>query len=683
MEQRHATDEWAKAEGGPWPLGATWVESEKAYNFALFSRHATRVTLLLYSERDPARPVHRYVLDPVLNKSGLIWHCRVPEGDLGGATLYGYRIDGPHDPVGGHRFDAEKVLLDPFAPTVCFPPGYSRSSASKPGPTDGMAPLGRLSKGLKPFDADTAPRPRHTHDCIVYELHVKGFTAGANSGVSPEKRGTFAGLTEKIPYLKDLGITVVELLPVHQFDPQEGSYWGYMTLNFFSPHHAYASGDPYEEFRAMVKAFHDAGIEVWLDVVYNHTSESGDDGPTTSYRGIDNSCYYLVRRETGEYLNDTGCGNTMNCAHPIVRALILSSLQHWAVNMHVDGFRFDLASIFTRSLDGSVNTLDPPLVAEIGLLGYLRNVRLVAEAWDIGSYLLGRSFPGLMWRQWNGKFRDDVRSFVKGDPGRVGALMQRLYGSDDLFPEGPVEVYRPYQSVNFITAHDGFCLYDLVAYNEKHNEANGHDNTDGTNDNLSWNCGWEGDLGAPWEVRVLRRRQIKNFFSLLMLANGTPMFCAGDEFMNTQQGNNNPYNQDNEITWLDWDLLERNREMFRFFKGMIAFRKAHPSIGRGRYWREDVRWYGPMGTVDLSPESRFLAYLLTGSKLGDSDLYVMINAHWEDQVFHVQEGRVDEWRRVVDTSLPSPDDMAETGKGHPISRLDVPVQARSIVVLER
>jgi len=683
MEQPRATDEWARAEGRPWPLGATWVESERAYNFALFSRHATSVTLLLYSERDPARPVHRHALDPVLNKSSLIWHCRVPEGDLGGATLYGYRIDGPHDPVGGHRFDAEKVLLDPFAPSVCFPPGYSRSSASKPGPTDGMAPLGRLSKGLKPFDADTAPRPRHTHDCIVYELHVKGFTARANSGVSPEKRGTFAGLTEKIPYLQDLGITVVELLPVHQFDPQEGSYWGYMSLNFFSPHHAYASGDPCEEFRAMVKAFHDAGIEVWLDVVYNHTSESGDDGPTTSYRGIDNRCYYIVRRETGEYLNDTGCGNTMNCAHPNVRALILSSLQHWAVNMHVDGFRFDLASIFTRSLDGSVNTLDPPLVAEIALLGYLRDVRLVAEAWDIGSYLLGRSFPGIMWRQWNGKFRDDVRSFVKGDPGKVGALMQRLYGSDDLFPEGPVEVYRPYQSVNFITAHDGFCLYDLAANNEKHNEANGHDNTDGTNVNLSWNCGWEGDSGAPWEVRALRRRQIKNFFSLLMLANGTPMFCAGDEFMNTQQGNNNPYNQDNEITRLDWDLLERNREMFRFFKGMIAFRKAHPSIGRGRYWREDVRWYGPTGAVDLSSESRSLAYLLTGSKLGDSDLYVMINAHWEDVVFTVQEGRAGEWRRVADTGLSSPDDIAETGKGHPLSRLEVPVQARSIVVLER
>ena len=501
--------------------------------------------------------------------------------------------------------------------------------------------------------------------------------------MSPEKRGTFAGLIEKIPYLVDLGVTAVELLPIHQFDPQEGSYWGYMTLNFFSPHHEYASGDPHNEFRTMVKAFHAAGIEVWLDVVYNHTSESGDDGPTYSYRGIDNKSYYLTRPGTGEYINDTGCGNTLNCSHPIVRALILSSLHHWAKDMHVDGFRFDLASIFARSPDGSVNVLDPPLIAEIALLGYLRDVRLIAEAWDIGSYLLGRSFPGLTWRQWNGKFRDDIRAAVRGDEGMTAALMQRLYGSDDLFPDGPVEVYRPYQSVNFITAHDGFCLYDLVAYNTKHNEANGNGNTDGTNENLSWNCGWEGDSGCPEEVMALRRKQIKNFFCLLMLANGTPMFCAGDEFMNTQHGNNNPYNQDNEITWLDWDLLEKNRDMFRFFKQMTAFRKAHPSIGRGRYWREDVKWYGTNGGVDFSPVSRSLAYFLHCGNMGDSDFYVMINAYWKDLVFTIQEGEAGEWLRIVDTSLPSPDDIKEAGEGFCISSLRYEVRGRSIVVLER
>jgi isoamylase len=359
--------------------------------------------------------------------------------------------------------------------------------------------------------------------------------------------------------------------------------------------------------------------------------------------------------------------------------------------MRVDGFRFDLASIFARSADGSVNTQDPPLITEIGLLGYLRGVRLVAEAWDIGSYLLGRSFPGLTWGQWNGltwgqwngKFRDDVRAFVKGDAGKVGALIQRLYGSDDLFPEGPAEVYRPYQSVNFVTAHDGFCLYDLTAYNNKHNEANGHANTDGTDDNLSWNCGWEGDAGAPPEVMELRRRQVKNFFCLLMLANGTPLFCAGDEFMNTQRGNNNPYNQDNEITWLDWDLLERNRDVHRFFRLMIAFRKVPPSIGRGRFWRENVRWHGSSGGVDLSEQSRSLAYFLDGSGLGNSDLYVMINAHWEDRPFTPQEGRTGEWRRVVDTGLPSPDDIVEPGGWTVLREQRVNVKARSIVVLER
>ncbi|MGO9532208.1 MAG: glycogen debranching protein [Syntrophobacteraceae bacterium] len=679
-----AVYEGEKSEGTPWPMGVTWIESRRAYNFALYSRHATSLTLLLYTKQDTINPVHKYVFDPILNKTGLIWHCMVHEEELHGATLYAYRADGPYDPSNGHRFDVQKLLIDPFAFAVHFPPEYSRLPASKPGPTDGKAPLGVLVKDPTSFDWETDPRPRHGHDLIVYELHVKGFTARPNSGVSPEKRGTFAGLIEKIPYLQDLGITAVELLPVHQFDPQEGNYWGYMTLNFFAPNRQFACGEPTREFRDMVKAFHAAGIEVWLDVVYNHTSENGEDGPTYSYRGIDNKDYYLIGQGTGEYVNDTGCGNTMNCAHPIVRLLIMASLQHWAKDMHVDGFRFDLASIFTRALDGSVNTLDPPLIAEISLLAYMRDVRVVAEAWDIRSYLLGRSFPGLMWwRQWNGKFRDDIRAFVKGDAGIIGVLMQRLYGSDDLFPEGPVEVFHPYQSVNFITAHDGFCLYDLVAYNQKHNEANGHNNTDGTNDNLSWNCGWEGDAGVSQEVMALRRKQVKNFFCLLMLANGTPMFCAGDEFMNTQKGNNNPYNQDNEITWVDWDLLDRNRDMFRFFKLMIAFRKTHHSIGRGRYWREDVQWYGTSAGVDLSEDSRALAYFLRGSRLRDNDLYVMINAYWEDLAFTIQEGQADEWRRVADTSLASPDDVAEAGKGYPISSLQYLVKARSIVVLER
>jgi glycogen operon protein len=676
-------DPWERAEGAPAPFGATWVASHRAYNFALFSRNATAVTLLFYRRDDPVTPVAQHPFDPQVNKTGPIWHCWLPAGALNGATLYAYRVEGPRDPARGHRFDPQKVLLDPFARGVYFPPGYSRAAACGPGPTDGKAPLGALPVPRPVFDWGTDHRPRHTHDAVVYELHVKGFTARSNSGVAPERRGTFAGLIEKLPYLQELGVTVVELLPVHQYDPQEGNYWGYMTLNFFAPHHAYAGGDPHDEFRRMVKAFHAADIEVWLDVVYNHTSESDAAGPTHSLRGIDNQTYYLLTPDLSAYLNDAGCGNTLRCAHPAARALVLGSLRSWAREMHVDGFRFDLASIFARRGDGSVNLDDPPIVVEIGALARLADVRVVAEAWDISSYLLGRSFPGLSWRQWNGRFRDDVRAFVRGDPGGVGALMQRLYGSDDLFPDTTFDAYRPWQSVNFITAHDGFCLYDLVAYDRKHNEANGHQNTDGSDDNRSWNCGWEGDEGAPPGVLALRRRQIKNFCCLLMLANGTPMFCAGDEFLNTQRGNNNPYNQDNETTWLDWDLLPRNRDVFRFFQHMIGFRKAHPAIGRSRFWRQDVRWYGVGPHPDLAPDSHSLAYCLHGRSVGDGDLYVMLNAYWGDLVFAVQEGTAGEWRRVVDTNLPSPDDIREPGREAPLEGLQYRVGARSVVILSR
>ena len=330
-----------------------------------------------------------------------------------------------------------------------------------------------------------------------------------------------------------------------------------------------------------------------------------------------------------------------------------------------------------------MNVHEASLVSELSLLARLFNVRLVAEAWDIGSYQLGRGFPGIGWLQWNGRFRDDVRSFVRGEPGKVGALMQRLYGSDDLFPDGLHETCRPHQSVNFVTAHDGFCLYDLVAYDRKHNEANGHGNTDGTNDNLSWNCGVEGDADAPEAVLALRRQQAKNFCALLMLANGLPMIVAGDEFLNTQRGNNNPYNQDNEITWLDWARLEDNRDVFRFFKLMIAFRKSHPCIGRPTFWREDVSWHGADGPVDLGHESRCLAYLLRGASVGDGDLYVMINGHWEDHSFTVPEGQASEWRRVVDTARPSPEDIVEPGSEPVLETASYTVRARSVVVLRR
>ncbi|MGE5294425.1 MAG: glycogen debranching protein [Solirubrobacterales bacterium] len=675
-------ESWERDEGSAGPLGATWLEPEQAWNFALYSRYATGVTLLLYGENDFVAPVFRLRLNPFQNKSGRIWHCFVPLESAPAAKYYAYRVEGPWDPSQGHLFDAEKVLFDPFAETVFFPPEFSRDAAQRPGPNDGRAVLGVLPRQAPSFSWGEAFPPRHTHDTIVYELHVKGFTARANSGVTRKKRGTFLGLIEKIPYMKDLGVTVVELLPVHQFDPQEGNYWGYMTLSFFAPHQAYAVRDAVTEFREMVRAFHRAGIEVWLDVVYNHTCESDEAGPTYSYRGIDNRSYYLLD-PTGRYQDHSQCGNTTRCAHPSVRALIWRSLQHWGKRMGVDGFRFDLASVFTRDDSGRVDLDAPAVITEISTLAVDLDLCLVAESWDVGAFLLGRSFPGLSWRQWNGQFRDALRSFVKGDANMVPALMRRLYGSDDLFPDGPGDVYQPFQSVNFVTAHDGFCLYDLVSYDQKHNEANGQNNQDGHSDNRSWNCGWEGDKDAPDEVLTLRHRQVRNFFALLMLANGTPMFCAGDEFLNTQRGNNNPYNQDNETTWLDWSRLTRYPDVFRFFRQMIAFRKSHRSIGRSRYWREDVHWYGANGSVDFAYESRSLAYCLAGNRFKEGDLYVMVNAYWEPVQFHIQEGDARDWKRIVDTSRTSPEDIIEPGSEQPIESLEYEVGPRSVVVLER
>ncbi len=677
-------NDWATRHGSPSPLGATWYASHNAYNFSLYSTHALSVTLLCYRQSDPLHPVLEFRLDPHVHKTGRIWHCWIPAAKLAGATLYAFRVDGPFDPANGHRFDPEKILLDPHAIAVHFPPAFDRQAAQRPGPNDGRAPLGVLPRQEHDtFDWGTVSPPRHTSKAIIYELHVKGFTAHPNSAVTPDRRGTFAGLLEKIPYLQQLGVTIVELLPIQQFDPQEGNYWGYMTINFFAPHAQYASGNPINEFRELVKTFHAAGIEVWLDVVYNHTGESGLDGPTYSFRGIDNHSYYLLSPDNSTYLDDAGCGNVLRTGHPASRMLILESLRYWANDMHVDGFRFDLASILSRNADGSINSIDPPLLSEISLLGHYGDLSLTAEAWDINVCQLGTAFPAMTWRQWNGKFRDDIRSFVRGEPAKVTSLMQRLYGSDDLFPDCTFNTYRPFQSVNFITAHDGFCLYDLVSYNHKHNLANGHANTDGLSDNLSWNCGHEGDLDPSPQVLQLRRQQIKNFFAILLLSNGTPMFYAGDEFMNSQHGNNNPYNQDNEISWLDWSLLQKNQQMFRFVRMFIAFRKDHPSICRSSYWRQDVHWYGAEGNVDMSDESRHLAYCLLGASQDDDDLYVMINSKWESQDFIIQEGSARAWKRVIDTARPSPNDILDPGQEKRLTSSRLTLAPRSLVVLLR
>jgi isoamylase len=679
-------DPWSTIEGSPHPLGAWWVPEQQAWNFALHARHATAVTLLLYGQSDLSAPLAERRLDPLNNRSSRVWHLRLPSSDVAGAAYYAYRIDGPKDRKAGHRFDPAKVLLDPYARAVFFPPAFSRAAAMRAGSNAGRAPLGVLPAPAPAFDWGADARPRHTHDLVIYEMHVRGFTRRANSGVAEDRRGTFRGVIDKIPYLKELGVTAVELLPVHQFDPQERNYWGYMTLGFFAPHQQYAAGGlaaAADEFRQMVRALHEADIEVILDVVYNHTTEAGDDGPTYGYRGIDNGTYYLLDMNSGDYLNDTGTGNVFRTAHPHVRQLVLDSLRFWAHEMHVDGFRFDLASIFTRRHDGSIDLDEPPIISEISADPDFAHVRLIAEAWDISAYQLGRAFPGLTWLQWNGKFRDDVRSFVKSDGSLVGALMARIYGSDDLFPGSPEDAYRPQQSVNFVTAHDGFTLYDLVAYNTKHNDANGHGGRDGTDDHRSWNCGVEGDAAASAGVLTLRRRQAKNFCALLMLANGTPMFCAGDEFLHTQGGNNNPYNQDNETTWLDWDRAATFADVHRFFREMIAFRARHPSIARRRFWREDVRWYGVQGGVDMNPWSRTLAYCLRGGVVGDQDLYVMINGYWEPLEFAIQEGAPGTWARTVDTFLSSPDDIAAPGAEVRVSGGSYRVGPRSIVVLVR
>ncbi len=500
-----------------------------------------------------------------------------------------------------------------------------------------------------------------------------------------DKRGTFAGLMQKIPYLQELGVTAVELMPVFQFDPQSNDYWGYMPLSFFALHHLYGSDHEHDallnEFRDMVKALHQADIEVILDVVYNHTGEGNEYGPTYSFRGIDNSTYYLLTDDRCHYRNDAGTGNVLHTANRYVRGMILDSLRYWVNEMHVDGFRFDLASVFTRRSDGSIDLQDAPIISAIRSDPDLADTRLFAEAWDISSYQSGRAFPGISWLQWNGQLRDHIRSFVKGDSGGVDNLMRRLYGSDDLFPDSLMDAYHAFQSVNFVTAHDGFCLYDLVSYNRKHNEANGHDNTDGTDYNLSRNCGWEGDDRVPDEVLALRKRQIKNFCCLLMISNGTPMFCAGDEFMNTQGGNNNPYNQDNDTTWLNWDLSQKNQDIFRFFKYMIAFRKAHPSLCRSRFWRNDVSWYGAGPDVDRSYHSHSLAFCLHGASQGDRDIYVMINAYWQDQEFTIQEGAFKEWHRVVDTNLESPNDILDPRQEEPLQSRTYTLKAHSVVIL--
>jgi isoamylase len=665
-------------------LGVTWVAAENAFNFAVFSERAESLTLLLFAPGDLVNAAFTFEFDFLRNKSGRIWHCRIPTAVVGAARYYAYSAAGA-----GPEFDPQKQLLDPYARCIFFSSTFDRTVAMRPGWNAGRAPLGVIPAAQHDRRGPALAHDiaHHEADAIIYELHVRGFTKHPSSGVNPARAGTFDGVVEKIPYLKDLGVTIVELMPVYQRDPQNDDYWGYMPLNFFSPHHTYASRclpcQEHEEFRDMVDALHAAGIEVILDVVYNHTAEGDHRGPIYSYKGLDNSEYYMMSGDPARpYANYSGTGNTLNVSSPYVRQMILDSLRYWRLEMGVDGFRFDLASVFSRNPDGSINWETPPIIGEIAADPDLYNIRLIAEPWDAaGAYQLGHSFPGITWLQWNGRFRDDVRRFVKSDAGMVPDLIERLYGSSDFFPDDRANAYHAFQSINYISSHDGFTLYDLVAYNEKHNDANGENNRDGMDQNFSWNCGVEGDDDVPPEVMELRRKQIRNFCCLLMIANGTPMFRAGDEFMQTQRGNNNPYNQDNDTSWLDWGRLRENQDIFQFFQRMIAFRKAHPSLCRSRYWRDDVRWYGATGVVDGTGDSRSLAFFLSGASQNDDDIFVMMNAWWQDLAFTIQEGAESEWRRVVDTNLAGPDGFVEAGV--PLTSPEYVVGPRSVVVLVR
>ena len=662
------------------------MANEDAYNFALFARHAKAVRLCLFQSPDDAAASFVVELKPSSNKSDDIWHCRIQASEASTCTCYSYQVAPLDGWLAGERtlFPPGKELLDPYAQRIALPSAFDRAASIGPGSNTGRAVLAQLpSLHQEDLDWQDDRRPEHEGDLVIYEMHISGFTQNQNSRVGSSHSGRFLGVIEKIPYLQSLGITAVELMPVFQFEPDGENYWGYMPIGFFSPHCYFAgtAAEAVSEFRKMVKALHAASIEVILDVVFNHTAEAGADGPCYGMKGIDNTTYYLTDGiPPKRYLDFSGTGNTLNASNRAVRKMVLDSLRFWVKEMHVDGFRFDLASVFSRNSDGSLNLGEPPIFSAMAADPELAGIRLIAEPWDAGgAYQLGQNFPGQSWSQWNGRFRDDVRRFVRGEPGLVEAMMRRLYGSDDLFPDDLHSAKHPYQSVNYCASHDGFTLYDSVAYELKRNEANGANNLDGPSENLSWNCGYEGDVGAPASVKKLRRQQVKNFCAFLMLSNGIPMFRMGDEFLQTQHGNSNPWNQDNATSWLDWARLEANQDVFRFFQMMIEFRKKM-GIARSRFWRDDVNWYGVAGEPDRSSESRSLAFFLRNSEESGTDLYVMINMYWNALNFVVQEGG--SWTLVVDTSHDSPGDIVELAQATPAGPACT-VKARSIVVLTR
>jgi isoamylase len=679
--------------GSPHPLGAT--PDKDGVNFSLFSRNATGVDLLLFRKHDDRDPFQVIQLDPYVNKTFHFWHCYVR--GLKPGTHYAYRVDGPSDLSAGHRFNRKKVLIDPYAKgnTDSL---WKRVDAC--GPDDNLASSMRsvvIDSSTYDWEGDQALN-RPMEDTIIYELHASGFTRSPSSGVN--RPGTFSGIIEKIPYLKELGITAVELLPVFDFDEtdvlrvvngkQLGNFWGYSTMGFFAPQSAYCmtpeSGSHLQEFRDLVKALHKAGIEVILDVVFNHTDEGNDQGPVFSFKGIDNGVYYFLSPgDKRFYFDYSGCGNTFNCNQPISQKLIIDCLRYWVRETHVDGFRFDEGSILSRGEDGAP-LAHPPVVWQIELDEALADSKVIAEAWDAaGLYQIGH-FPGDRWSEWNGRYRDDIRRFVKGDPGLVGAVAYRLAGSSDLYED---RGQLPINSINFITCHDGFTLNDLVSYDTKHNEENGEGNRDGIDDNLSWNCGIEGHTADP-SVEALRNRQIKNFAVILLLSRGVPMILAGDEVRRSQKGNNNAYCQDNEISWFDWSLPAKNRDMYRFWRGMIEFRKNHSQLRSRHFFNgarnerglADVSWHGcKLNSPGWSdPEARALGMTLGGFD-GGADIHVMLNMHSGTLDFEVPSLTDQRWFKAIDTAESTPHDIVDPGNETEFGGNICSVQGRSVVVL--
>jgi glycogen operon protein len=683
--------------GHPLEFGVT--DTRLGLNFAVFSSNATAMTLTLFAphEREPRLELP---LDPAVHRTGHVWHVELQGVDPD--VRYGWRAD--RQPVrrdAVHHFDPRDLLIDPYATALA---GGGRWGAAE---ADGD-PRWRSMSQRDEFDWQGTRPPRiPLADKVIYELHVRGYTRDPSSGVA--RPGAYLGLVEKIPYLKELGVTTVELLPVYEFDELENrhvnpltgerlyNFWGYNPICFFAPKAAYAvgghAGAQVTEFKTMVREFHRAGLEVFLDVVFNHTAEGSlpPGAPSLSQRGLDNAVYYLIDPDTGRYLDYSGCGNTINSNHPVVRNLIIDALRYWAAEMHVDGFRFDLASILARGRDGQV-LARPPVLERIAADPVLADATLIAEAWDAaGLYQVG-TFPAWgRFAEWNGPFRDELRHFVRGDPGYTGRLAVRLAGSADLFEHSG---RTPAHSINFVTCHDGFTLADLVSYDRKHNEANAEHNRDGRDDNASWNCGSEGPTPDPG-VRALRSRQQRNFLTLLLLAQGTPMLLAGDELGRTQGGNNNAYCHDNAISWVDWRGLDRERELLRFVKALIAFRRAHPVLRQGDFLtgeprgllnRPDVMWHGvQLGQPDWGESARALAMHLAGEHAAepDCDVYLAANAWQEDLVFALPAPPPGtHWLRVVDTGEVSPHDIAAPGEETRLpDQTRISVRARSCVVL--